>query len=110
MKLAQVVHRIATDSEFAAAVNRDPAAALHRADIDLSEGELRALVAALQARERQQDGPVGRTWYEAALGSDRRNDQLHGRTWYEAARVEERNGEQPQGRTWYESPLEAETT
>lgn len=110
MKLEQVVHRIATDSEFAAAVAQDPAATLHRADIDLSEGEFQALLSALQARQDKQNQPVGRTWYEAAQSAGRRDDQLQGRTWYEAASGEQPGADQLQGRTWYESQPEAETT
>lgn len=83
MRLEHVVHRIATDSEFAASVAEDPAAALHRADIDLQEGEIQALLAALQSRKDQKNGPVGRTWFETRLERDLGSDQLQGRTWFE---------------------------
>ncbi len=84
MGLEQVIHRIATDSEFAAAVCQDPTAALHRADIDLSEGELQALVAALQAREDRKNLQAGHTWYESATNVERSQDPLQGHTWYES--------------------------
>lgn len=85
MRLEQVVDRIANDSEFAAAVAHNPGAALHRADIDLTEGELQALRAALLARKEQKpNGPIGHTWYESRLEDHPGDDQLRGHTWYEA--------------------------
>lgn len=91
MRLEQVVHRIATDSEFAASVMEDLEAALHRADIDVSEGELEALRSALETRKQQKNGSANHTWYEAALGKESGKDL-------------------PQNHTWYESQLGAETT
>jgi len=110
MRLEHVVHRIATDSEFAASVAEDPAAALHRADIDLRKGESQALLAALRARTGQKNGPNGRTWFETRLGRDLGRDQLQGRTWFETRLARDLGSDQLQGRTWFEEQMEADPT
>lgn len=110
MSLEQVVYRIVTDSKFAASMNSNPEAALHRSDIDLSEGERQALLAALEARKEQKNGPIGRTWLESRLGDDPGKDQLQGRTWLESRLGEDPGTAQPQGRTWLEDQLGVEAT
>lgn len=84
MRLEQLVHRIVTDSEFAASVMEDPEALRHRADIDISEGELQALQSALAARKQKKNTPLGHTWYEAMLGKQSGTDLLQYHTWYES--------------------------
>ncbi len=81
MTLEQVVHRIATDSAFAAAVRVDPEAALRKERVILDLEELRALMAAL---DRNKGANAGMPWYESQLQRDPGKDPNPGMPWYEA--------------------------
>ncbi len=78
MTLEQVVHRIATDSAFAAAFRADPEAALRLEGVSLERGEVQALAAALQ---NQNQPKAGFPWFESQL--DRGKPQA-GFPWFEA--------------------------
>jgi hypothetical protein len=82
MSLEQVVHRIATDSAFAASVKADAASAVHRAGIELNEGELEALKIALD--EIEKNGPANIIWYESQLSEYLDQDQIQAIIWYES--------------------------
>jgi hypothetical protein len=58
--LAKVIHRIATEAEFAAQMQRDAAAALAAAGIALDTQALDSLAGILRGRERLEEpwGPV----------------------------------------------------
>ena len=83
MTLEQVVHRIATDSAFAAAVRVDPEAALRKERVILELEELRALMAAMKTSEPNNRPNAGWPWYESQLHRDPAKDPNAGWPWYE---------------------------
>jgi hypothetical protein len=78
MTLEQVVHRIATDSAFAAAMQADPEATLSKEGVNLEQGEVQALAAALQDKNEPK---AGIPWFESQL--DQKKPQA-GIPWFEA--------------------------
>ena len=82
MTLEQVVHRIATDSAFAAAMHADPEAALRKEGARLDHGEFEALLAAL--RDRPGDRPnSSKPWYETQLAHRPNDGPIPSKPWYE---------------------------
>ncbi|MDW8325358.1 MAG: hypothetical protein RMK99_02225 [Anaerolineales bacterium] len=55
MTLADVVYRIATDSAFAARLEREPRQTLAAASLTLGEEQLKAVLAVLHGKARWQD-------------------------------------------------------
>lgn len=77
MTLEQVVHRIATDSAFAAAFRADPEGIFRQEGTQLSHEEVRAIATALDQRKNPKaDIP----WFESQL--DRGKPQA-GIPWFE---------------------------
>ncbi|MGH2619923.1 MAG: hypothetical protein ACRDHG_05055 [Anaerolineales bacterium] len=84
MTLEQVVHRIATDSAFAASVREDPEATLKGEVPGLNPSELRSLMAALKANATQKASSAALPWYESQLGRNAGKKPHAGLPWYEA--------------------------
>lgn len=59
MKLEQIVHRVATDADFAAAARRDLEGTLAREGIEVAPAELAALQAALRGASEEAIRPSG---------------------------------------------------
>ncbi len=78
MTLEQVVHRIATDSAFAAAFRADSEATLRKERVILEPEELRALMAALEPKKTPSaDIP----WYVSQISRVKPQAEI---PWYEA--------------------------
>jgi hypothetical protein len=84
MTLEQVVHRIATDSEFAASVREYPEATLMGEGAELNPAEIRALMAALKVDETQKTPSAALPWFESQLGSNPDNRPQAALPWFEA--------------------------
>ncbi|HLF37672.1 MAG TPA: hypothetical protein VI520_07040 [Anaerolineales bacterium] len=84
MTLEQVVHRIATDSAFAASVREYPEAALKGEAPELSSSEIRSLMAALTADETQKAPGAALPWFESQLASNPDNRPQTALPWFEA--------------------------
>ena len=78
MTLEQVVHRIVTDTAFAAAMQADPEATLSKEGVNLERGEVQALAAALQNKNEPK---AGFPWFESQLDSGK---PQAGFPWFEA--------------------------
>lgn len=82
MSLEQVVHRIASDPAFAAAVEADVEAAILNAGIYLEQAELEALKITLDKLQKR--GPASIIWYESQLSHSLSREQTEAIIWYES--------------------------